>query len=277
MDIDIKTLLTIISTSIGLISALMSKLYFDRIHKIHDNKDKLRLQTDISNIEKKLKTFYIPIYFKLFIISITKKQIKYLKNKNIEEYYKIEKNIIIKIHEEIIEIISSCYTLDTINDIPIEIIKNYINYVIIYKNIRNMNLTIKLEDIGIKYPKNFLIEIENKITELHEKYEVFLGRKEKKKNNKCLSFFRYYDISKNNIRKENKNMTNKWSISDYIKNNINISDINKILYDDKSSLESLYNNINLDKIFDKINRENEIKLDINMTNSIPFEYNNIDQ
>jgi hypothetical protein len=73
MDIDLKSLLSIISTSIGLISALLSKFYFDKLKKLEDSKEKLRLHTDITNIENKLKTFYIPIYFKLLIISITKK------------------------------------------------------------------------------------------------------------------------------------------------------------------------------------------------------------
>lgn len=282
MEIDFKTLLSIISTSLGLISALLSKLYFDRLNKIEDNKDKLRLETDIINIEKKLKTFYIPIYFKLLIISITKKQIKHLKKKNIEEYLKIEQDVIIKTHEEIINIISLGYSLDTINDISIDIIKDYINYVVIYKNIRKMKSIIKLDDIGIKYPINFLIEIESKITELHEKYETFLGRNiknmsyyKKFKNSltNCLTFFRFfYKSKKNNIIKTNTIYNdNKWSISNYIKNNINISDINKILYDENSSIESIYNNINLEKIFEKINRQNEILLEINMTESIPLE------
>jgi len=290
MDIDLKSLISIISTSIGLISALLSKLYFDKLKKLEDNKDKLRLQTDITNIENKLKTFYIPIYFKLLIISITKKQIKYLKKKNINEYLKIEKNVILNTHEEIINIILSCYSLDTINDISIDIIKDYINYVVIYRNIRNINyININItDDICGKYPKNFLIEIENKITELHEKYESFLGRNNSNISyykkiitsfNKCLSFFRFFNKSKkNNINKSNTISNNKWSISNYIKNNINISEINKILYDETSSIESIYNNINLEKIFEKINKQNgcgiidDILLEINMTDSIPLEY-----
>ena len=234
MDIDIKTIISIISTSLGLVSALFSKLYFDKLNKINDNKDKLRLQTDISNIENKLKTFYIPIYFKLLIISITKKQIKYLKKKNLEEYHNIEKNLIFKTHEEIVTIISSYYTLDTENDISIEIIKDYINYVIINRNLRNMNLRIKLDEIGMKYPKNFLIEIEKKIIDLHNKYETFLGRNNIKMTNydkikKYISFFRFCNKSKkhNDNITESINLSDKWSISTYIKNNISLCDINK--------------------------------------------------
>ena len=282
MDIDLKTLLSIISTSLGLISALLSKLYFDKINKINDNKEKLRLQTDISNIENKLKTFYIPIYFKLFILSLTKKQIKFLKEKNINNFIDIEKNIILKIHQEIINIISSCYTLDTINDISIDIIKDYINYVVTYKNLRDMNILIKPNEIGIKYPKKFLIEIENKITELHDKYETFLGRNINNNNNflskiniKFSNCFRFFYKSKNNITKSltiiNNNNNNKWSISNYIKNNININEINKILLDDYSSIDMIYHNIDLNKIFEKIKKNNNMLTEIDMTVSIPLE------
>ena len=272
MDFYIEIIIKYITTGISVFLTIINCLYFDKIKKLEDNKNKLRLQTDITNIETKLKTFYIPIYFKLLIISITKKQIKELKNRDIDMYNKIEKDMIIRNHEEIVDIIAGHYTLDTLNDITIEIIKDYINYVILYKNYKNINnvSNIKLEK-NIKYPKNFLIEIEKKIIELHEKYESFLGRNEKNFYlNKFISFFRFFCKSKKNNdvnKKLTLNFHDKWSIKNYINNNINISQINKILYDDNSSSDTLYNNIDLNKIFKKIDNE----IIISITESIPLE------
>ena len=135
-NIDTKTLISIISTIFGVISALISKLFLDKLQKLEDNKNKLRLRTDMNNIENRLKTFYIPIYMKLFIISLTKKQIKYLKMKSYNDYLYLEKKSIIKLHNDIINIITNHYGFDNEDDINISIIKNYIHFVITYNNIR---------------------------------------------------------------------------------------------------------------------------------------------
>lgn len=267
-NIDIKTILTIISTILGIISALISKLFLDKLQKIEDNKNKLKLITDKNNIEDKLKTFYIPIYIKLFIISLTKKQIKLLKQKSYNDYLLIEKNTILKIHNEIINIITLHYGLDNEYDIHILIIKNYINYVITYNNLRSMKSTLKPSDIEIKFPKEFLIEIEKKIIELQKKYDIFLDKytkklslKEKIYNFLCYLFRFCYKSKLNDKQNNNIIYDNKWSINDYIKNNININEINKIIIDDTESFDSLYNKIDLNEILLKLKLNKELNND----------------
>lgn len=287
-NIDTKTLISIISTIFGVISALISKLFLNKLQKLEDNKNKLRLRTDMNNIENRLKTFYIPIYIKLFIISLTKKQIKCLKIKSLNDYIFLEKNSIIKLHNDIIDIITHHYGFDYDDDINISIIKNYIHFVITYNNIRKINNNIKPSELGIKLPKDFAIQIENKIINLQNKYNIFLD-----KNNKNISlkeklynyfncFFKFVcksKINKNNIY-DNINNNNKWSISEYIKNNINIDDINKIIINDTdtiNSFDSIYNKIDLNEIILnlKSNKLNNMifnsKSSINTILDIPFE------
>lgn len=139
-----------------------------------------RYNTEIEFIEKQLSEFYWPIYLRLEKDNVMWKRIKSLSSdKNVlpEAASKIiEKDFIIKNHDEIVEIIESkiylAENLTNSKELIQELLK-YIKHVAVYKTIRSIKELERFNPIDLNepYPEKLFLLIENNFKELQNKYE----------------------------------------------------------------------------------------------------------
>jgi hypothetical protein len=139
-----------------------------------------RLNAELELIEKQISDFYWPIYLRLEKDNTMWQRISCLSaDKNVlpgAASDLIEKEFILKNHQEIVEIIESkiylAGNLASSEDLIDELLK-YIKHVAVYKTIRSVKELQKLNPISLNepFPENLFPLIEKKFHELQEKYE----------------------------------------------------------------------------------------------------------
>lgn len=226
-----ELIISIISTLGGLFSAIFGVFYLEKKKK----QTLLATEIEIDNIRNKLKYFYYPIHFKLLRLQYAKYHIKYLKNIfDNTEIIKIEEDIILNIHKEIIEIITNNNYLNDIDENMDQALIKYINHATLYINLRKFNIYKMPSQYGFDFPAEFSTLIENNTIELKKMYDTFMGlNKNTNKIKKHLLNDTIIDMSRynkhNNIIEILNNPESKFHKN--LTDDINISNSKKILFD----------------------------------------------
>jgi hypothetical protein len=139
-----------------------------------------RLNEELELIEKQISDFYWPIYLRLEKDNTMWQRISCLSaDKNVlpgAASDLIEKEFILKNHQEIVEIVESkiylAGNLASSEELIDELLK-YIKHVAVYKTIRSVKELQKLNPISLNepFPEKLFPLIEKKFHELQEKYE----------------------------------------------------------------------------------------------------------
>ena len=169
----------ILNAIFSIIAALCSYLFWDKFKK----QKEIGLSLSITQLENRLKLFYYPIYFRLIRLNYSKYQLNYMK-KIFDKYdiIKIEDDIVLNIHKELINIISeNHYLLDNDDKINDYLFK-YINHALLYINLRKFKISKKPSDYGFGFPNDFFEYIKEKTDELRNEYNKILGNNKKYKN-----------------------------------------------------------------------------------------------
>jgi len=139
-----------------------------------------RYNTELEFIERQISEFYWPIYLRLEKDNVMWKRIKSLSaEKNVlpeAASEAIEKDFILKNHQEIVEVIESKIHLagDSANSKELinELLK-YIKHVAVYKTIRSIKELQRFNPIDLNepFPERIFPLIENNFRELQDRYE----------------------------------------------------------------------------------------------------------
>lgn len=176
---DINDIFTILNAIFSIIAALFGYFFWDKFKK----QKEIGLSLSINQLENRLKLFYYPIYFRLIRLNYSKYQLNYMK-KIFDKYdiIKIEDDIVLNIHKELINIISeNHYLLDNDDKINDYLFK-YINHALLYINLRKFKISKKPSDYGFGFPNEFFEYIKEKTDELRNEYNKILGNNKKYKN-----------------------------------------------------------------------------------------------
>ena len=169
----------ILNAIFSIIAALFGYFFWDKFKK----QKEIGLSLSINQLENRLKLFYYPIYFRLIRLNYSKYQLNYMK-KIFDKYdiIKIEDDIVLNIHKELINIISeNHYLLDNDDKINDYLFK-YINHALLYINLRKFKISKKPSDYGFGFPNDFFEYIKEKTDELRNEYNKILGNNNKYKN-----------------------------------------------------------------------------------------------
>lgn len=139
-----------------------------------------RYNTELEFIERQISEFYWPIYLRLEKDNMMWKRIKSLNAENniLPEAASevIEKDFILKNHQEIVEIIESkihlAETFTNSKELRDELLK-YIKHVAVYKTIRSIKELQRFNpvDLNEPFPPNLYPLIESNFRELQKRYE----------------------------------------------------------------------------------------------------------
>ncbi|PMB48072.1 hypothetical protein CEN39_23350 [Fischerella thermalis CCMEE 5201] len=139
-----------------------------------------RYNTELELIERQISEFYWPIYLRLEKDNVMWKRIKSLSpEKNVIPEAAsdvIEKEFILKNHQEIVEIIESKIHLaenkNNSRELTDELLK-YIKHVAVYKTIRSLKELQRINpvDLNEPFPEKLFPLIEGKFRELQNRYE----------------------------------------------------------------------------------------------------------
>lgn len=139
-----------------------------------------RYNTELEFIERQISEFYWPIYLRLEKDNVMWKRIQYLSHeKNIlpeAVSNVIEKEFIIKNHQEVVEIIENkIHLVENTNNSKtlINELLQYIKHVAVYKTIRSVTELQRLNPIDLNepFPEKLFPLIENNFRELQNRYE----------------------------------------------------------------------------------------------------------
>ena len=154
------------------------------------NKQRIILQNKIketnrdkiySIVEKQLSNFYYPVYFRLQKDNALWKLSPQLAGKEValpqETNDIIERDYILKNHNEILSIIENNIHLIEIDSQLQESINDYLKHIAVYDTIRKVPLTNKLNpiDFGAPYPKSFIEIIKERMAILQKKNNELLS------------------------------------------------------------------------------------------------------
>ena len=168
--INIDNLFVIINSMASVIIGIIGYFCWDKLKK-----HKLGVVLSVKQLKNKLRYFYFPIYFRLTRLNYSKHQFNYMKKIfDDNEMIKIEEELIIKIHNEILEIISDNQYLIDNDDNFNEYLLKYINHASLYINLRKFNITKKPSDYGFGFPNEFYDYIKNKTEQLNNEYNDIL-------------------------------------------------------------------------------------------------------
>jgi hypothetical protein len=263
---DINSIISITTTFGGIISAMFGIFYWDRKKK----QTEIAIDIEIENLKNKLKFFYYPIHFRLLRLNYAKYHLKYLKCIfDMSEIIKIEEEMVINIHKEIMDIITNYNYLNELDDKMNDLIMKYINHATLYINLRKFNIYKMPSQYGFDFPYEFSEIIELNTKELKEKYDKIIGiNKEQKKisiksknsNNVVIQIFEDPNsLFHNNLKDDIKIISDKKSSSKSYNEIFN--DFNYTI-DGVPDLDIVFKNnineINFSKYINKIKNNNKI-------------------
>jgi hypothetical protein len=245
---DINNILVILNSIISFIMALCGYLFWDKLKK----QKEIGISLSIEQLKNKLRLFYYPIYFRLIRLNYSKYQLNYMKKIfDNDDMIKIEEDIVLNIHKELINIISeNHYLLDNDDNIN-EYILEYFNHAILYMNLRKFHISKKPSDYGFGFPNEFFSYIKDKTEKLKNEYNEILGynTNEIKLNNDTNDFIINILNDPNSLFNKNLNddrtkFFDKKTTNIFLNNSsLNINDI--------PNLNTVFKNVNLSNIDNK--------------------------
>lgn len=134
-------------------------------------------KNDIVFLEKQLSEFYWPIYLRLLKDNAMWQYVPQLFSKTnmpVESSDWLEKEFILKNHNEVVNIIDTKLFLAKADQEMIDELLSYVKHVAIYHTIRNTDSIKDLNPIDLKhpYPKKLFLLIETKLFQLQKEYET---------------------------------------------------------------------------------------------------------
>ena len=171
---DLNTIIYVVTTIGGIMSSSIGFFYFDNKKK----ENHLAIEMEIQNLKDKLKLFYYPVHFRLLRLNYARYHLKYLKNIfSMEEIIKIEEEMVLNVHKEILDIIVNFNYLNEVDENMNNLILEYINHATLYINLRKFKIYKMPAQYGCKFPIEFSKLIENNLKTLKIKYDEFIGKK----------------------------------------------------------------------------------------------------
>ena len=245
--LNINNILTVINTAISVVMGLCGYLFWDKMKK----QKEIGMSLSIEQLINKLKLFYYPIYFRLIRLNYSKYQLNYMKqifDKN--DLIKIEEDIVLNIHKELIDIISENHYLLDSDDKINDFLFRYINHAMLYINLRKFQILKKPSDYGFGFPNEFFDYIKHKTESLRNEYNNILGYKnitfDNNTNDFIINIMNDPESSFNkNLNDDRKNFYDRKNTNLLLNNST--FDINNI-----PDLNIVFKNVNLSNIEDKL-------------------------
>lgn len=171
------TFLTLVSGLFGATLKALWDAYVGKKKEIEVQSWKLKAQ----ELEKKLSSFYWPIYIRLQRDNVVWEKILHKNHKDchIEKNlaYEIEKGVLIPNHEEVIKLIEKNIYLSSMDNEMEEQILSYMRHVDIYKSLKSLGIEdVEPKDVGEAYPVGLFSIIEKRLFAYQKEYEELLRK-----------------------------------------------------------------------------------------------------
>jgi len=171
-DVIIGIVFTVIGTTIGFFLRLFIDRYTSRKKKLDD----IHIDKKVENLSNKLQYFYWPIYFRILMSYNAIKQLCIYEGEfELENFYSYEQNTILKIHNEILDIINNNIHLIQMNQYMSKILLLYIKHVTVYKHLRDIKCYDMPGKYDAPYPEEFTTLIIENTMSTQKEYNYFIG------------------------------------------------------------------------------------------------------